>query len=239
MPKKIIKKILPEYFQDIVDGKKKYELRLNDFDINVGDTLILEEWTSADPENRQATGRKLEKIVSYLKKFKLQDLWWSEKDLKEKGIQLISFENKEDKKYPKVGIGVMIQNEKGEILLGLRKGSHGEGEWSFPGGHLEMGETIFETAKRETKEETGLDINEFELISVADEMRYLKSDGKHYLNISVKGFYKGGNPVVMEADKCERWEWFSLDNLPTSLFEATELVINNFKVKKIYKYNRS
>jgi len=141
---------------------------------------------------------------------------------------------KEEKKYPKVGIGVMIQNEKGEVLLGLRKGSHGAGEWSFPGGHLEMGETIFETAKRETKEEANLDINKFELISVADEMRYLKSDGKHYLNIGVKGLYEGGEPVVMETNKCEEWRWFDLNNLPTSLFEGTELVIKNFKNHTIY-----
>lgn len=92
MPKKIIKKVLPEYFQDILDGKKKYELRLNDFEIEPGDILVLEEYTSADPKVRQATGRILEKQVTYLRKFKLQDLWWSEKDLKEKGIQLISFE---------------------------------------------------------------------------------------------------------------------------------------------------
>ncbi len=92
MPKKIIKKILPEYFQDIVDGKKKYEFRLNDFNIKVGDTLVLEEWTSADPKNRQATGRKLERKVTYLRKFKLQDLWFSEEDIKEKGFQIISFE---------------------------------------------------------------------------------------------------------------------------------------------------
>lgn len=92
MPKIITKKVLPEYFQDILDGKKKYELRLNDFEIEPGDTLILEEWTSADPETRQATGRVLEKQVTYLRKFKLQDLWWSEKDLKEKGIQIISFD---------------------------------------------------------------------------------------------------------------------------------------------------
>jgi len=96
MPKKIIKKVLPDYFQDIVDGKKKYELRLNDFEIEPGDTLVLEEWTSADPKNRQATGRRLEKKVSYLKKFKLQDLWWTEKEIKEKGMQIISFEDKEE-----------------------------------------------------------------------------------------------------------------------------------------------
>lgn len=235
MSKKVIKKVLPEYFQDILDGKKKYELRLNDFEIEPGDTLVLEEWTSADKNNRQATGRVLEKEVSYLRKFKIQDLWFSEDDIKEKGIQIISFENKQDKKYPKVGIGVMIQNEKGLVLLGLRKGSHGAGEWSFPGGHLEMGETIFETAKRETKEETNLDINEFELISVADEMRYLKSDGKHYLNIGVKGVYAGGEPINMERDKCEKWQWFDLNDLPPNLFEGTELVIGNFKASKVYR----
>ncbi len=146
--------------------------------------------------------------------------------------------NNLEKKYPKVGIGVMIQNKEGLVLLGLRKNSHGSGEWSFPGGHLEMGETILETAKRETKEETNLDINEFELISVADEMRYLKSDGKHYLNIGVKGLYGGGEPKVMETDKCEKWEWFNLNKLPTNLFEGTELSINNFKNKTIYKSSK-
>jgi len=238
MSNRIVKKVLPDYFQDIFDGKKKYELRLNDFKIEPGDILVLEEWTSANPKNRQATGRVLEKKVTYLRKFRLQDLWFSEDDIKDKGIQIISFENKEDKKYPKVGIGVMIQNEKGEVLLGLRKGSHGSGEWSFPGGHLEMGETILQTAKRETKEETGLDINDFELISVADEMRYLKSDGKHYLNVGVIGKYISGDPVVMEKDKCEKWGWFDLNNLPDNLFEGTELVIGNFKNKRIYNSSR-
>lgn len=140
----------------------------------------------------------------------------------------------QDKKYPRVGIGIMIQNLNGEILLGLRKGSHGAGEWSFPGGHLEFGETIFETAKREVKEETGLDVDEFELISVADEMRYIKTDGKHYLNIGVKAIYKGGESKNMEPEKCEDWDWFSLEQLPGRLFEGTELVLRNFKNGKIY-----
>lgn len=138
-------------------------------------------------------------------------------------------------KYPRVGIGVMIQNEKGEVLLGLRQGSHGAGEWSFPGGHLDWGETVFECAKREIKEETGLDVSEGELISVADEMRYLISDGKHYVNIGIKVKYQGGEPAVMEPDKCLKWYWFNLDNLPKELFEGTELTIKNFKAGKIYQ----
>lgn len=43
MSDRVVKKVLPEYFQDILDGKKKYELRLYDFEIAVGDTLVLEE----------------------------------------------------------------------------------------------------------------------------------------------------------------------------------------------------
>ncbi|MBT4277901.1 hypothetical protein HOD96_04105 [Candidatus Falkowbacteria bacterium] len=44
---------------------------------------------------------------------------------------------------------------------------------------------------RETKEEAGLDVDEFELISVADELRYIKTDNKHYLNIGIKAKYNG------------------------------------------------
>jgi len=93
MPKKIIKKVLPEYFQDILDGKKKYELRLNGFNIQENDILVLEEYTSIDPVNRKPTGRVIEKKVTCVKKFKLQDLylWFDEKEIKEKGIQIISF----------------------------------------------------------------------------------------------------------------------------------------------------
>jgi len=137
--------------------------------------------------------------------------------------------------WPRVGIGVMIQNEKGEVLLGLRQGSHGAGEWSFPGGHLEFGEIPFETAKREVKEETGLEVDEFELISVYDEMRYIKTDGKHYLGLGVKAKYKGGIPKIMEPDKCQEWRWYSLNNLPEKMLDHTEGIIRNYKAGKFYQ----
>ncbi|MFZ4648131.1 MAG: DUF3850 domain-containing protein [Patescibacteria group bacterium] len=92
MSKRIIKKAIPGLFQDILDGKKNFDLRLNDFEIEPGDTLVLEEWTSVDPETRQATGRVIEKEAKYLFKFKLEDLWFSEEDIKEKGFQIISFD---------------------------------------------------------------------------------------------------------------------------------------------------
>jgi len=139
-----------------------------------------------------------------------------------------------EKRFPRIGVGVMIQNQKGEVLLGLRQGSHGAGEWCFPGGYFEFGETIFQTAKREVAEETGIEVDELELISVAEEMRYIETDGKQFLNIGVKAKYKGGEPRIMEPEKCQEWCWFSLDNLPDKLLEGTELTIKNFKAKKIY-----
>ncbi|MBS3075102.1 DUF3850 domain-containing protein [Candidatus Pacearchaeota archaeon] len=54
----IHKKTWPEYFKMILDGKKNFELRLADFDINEGDDLILEEY---DLKTKKYTGRKIKK----------------------------------------------------------------------------------------------------------------------------------------------------------------------------------
>ncbi len=136
---------------------------------------------------------------------------------------------------PRVGIGVLIENGDGKVLLGLRKGSHGAGEWSFPGGHLEFGETVFQTAIREVKEETDLDVASCELISVADEMRYIETDNKHYLNLGVRVRYEGGEPKLMEPGKCAEWRWFAKDALPGRMLEGTQLVLRNYAAGKIYQ----
>ena len=57
----------------------------------------------------------------------------------------------------RVGVAVIVRR-KGHVLMGLRKGSHGAGTWSFPGGHLETGETVTMCAARELLEETGVKI---------------------------------------------------------------------------------
>ncbi len=85
----IKKKIWPELFNLIASGKKKFELRLNDFDIKEGDTLILEEW---DPNTKQYTGRTIERTIDYVLKFKLND-FGQKKEIQEKGLLVIQFKN--------------------------------------------------------------------------------------------------------------------------------------------------
>jgi len=87
--KRVEKKIWPEYFQQILDDKKTFELRLNDFEIKEGDVLFLREW---DPAKKDYTGRWLEKDVGYVGRWKVEDLtkFWSREDIENNGIQVIS-----------------------------------------------------------------------------------------------------------------------------------------------------
>lgn len=85
----IRKKVWLGYFDDKLSGKKKYELRLNDFDVQEGDTLLLEEW---DQNKQEYTGRKIEKTATHIWKFKIDNLFWPEEEIKAKGIQVISLE---------------------------------------------------------------------------------------------------------------------------------------------------
>jgi 8-oxo-dGTP diphosphatase len=60
-------------------------------------------------------------------------------------------------KRPLVGIGAAIIKE-GKVLLGKRIAKHGSGTWCFPGGHLDFMESFEECARRETREEAGIEI---------------------------------------------------------------------------------
>lgn len=73
------KKIWPKYFELVKSGKKRFEVRVADFDIKEGDTIVLEEW---DPQTKKYTGRTLTKKVDYLLKFNLNT--FGQKDLIEK-----------------------------------------------------------------------------------------------------------------------------------------------------------
>lgn len=131
---------------------------------------------------------------------------------------------------PKVGVGVMIFRG-GKILMGKRKGSHGEGEYSFPGGHLEYMEGFEECAQRETFEETGIKIKNIKFLGVSNVVKYVP---KHYVNIKFTAEWESGEPKVCEPDKFENWEWYGLDNLPTPIFKFAEQMINLYKSGKNY-----
>lgn len=56
-------KCWPEYFRAVVDGRKTFEVRFNDRNYQVGDTLVLEEWR---PSTRRYTGRRWQGTITYV-----------------------------------------------------------------------------------------------------------------------------------------------------------------------------
>ena len=83
----IKKKTSLEYFKLIKSGKKRFELRLADFGIKKGDTLILQEWR---PKTKKYTGREIKKKVKFIFNFKLND-FGQKKKIEKKGLYVIQF----------------------------------------------------------------------------------------------------------------------------------------------------
>ncbi len=135
----------------------------------------------------------------------------------------------EEKEF-RVGVGVMIFKEN-KILLGKRKGSHGSGEFSFPGGKMEYKESFKDCVLREIKEECGVEIDNIEFLIVANIKQYLP---KHHVLVGFRATWKSSEPAVLEPEKCEGWGWYDLDKLPEPLFEASKIMIDAYKDKRSF-----
>ena len=48
---------------------------------------------------------------------------------------------------------------------------------------------------------------------------------KHYVHIGLIAEWKNGEPKVLEPDKCERWDWYDLNNIPSPLFGACAMAL--------------
>ncbi|PQJ43244.1 ADP-ribose pyrophosphatase [Vibrio campbellii] len=118
-------------------------------------------------------------------------------------------------KQVRVGVATIILRD-GAILLGKRIGSHGANTWATPGGHLELGESIEDCAKREVLEETGLIVDSIEKFTFTNDI--FEKEGKHYVTLFVVASSASGEPQVTEPDKCKQWKWCRPDNLPEPLF---------------------
>lgn len=136
--------------------------------------------------------------------------------------------------HPGVGVGILIVNKhRTHVLLGKRKGSHGAGQWSFPGGWLEYGEFLEDCAVRETKEETGLTIHKSDLQFLRAEESFVYMP-KHVINF---GYYvvlkHDAVPQIMEPDKCEGWIWHDLDKLPSPMGDLADKLIKHYDMQVV------
>jgi len=134
---------------------------------------------------------------------------------------------------PKVGVGILILNSEGKILVGKRKGSFAP-YFSIPGGHLELGESFEAGAIKEVKEETGLDIFNPKVYSVSNNLETYKNEDVHAVSINLYVEKFKGKPKIMEPDKCEEWIWCDPHELPEPHFEASVKAVKAYLEKRFY-----
>lgn len=127
-----------------------------------------------------------------------------------------------------IGTALLVFNSKGQILLGKRKNSYKAGYYGAPGGRLEVGEKILDCAKRELKEETGIDATELQYLGFVKENQG-EWDFIHFIcTVNIVDQL----PECTEPDKCEGWEWFDLDKLPEQVIAGHLGGMELLKTKK-------
>jgi 8-oxo-dGTP diphosphatase len=119
---------------------------------------------------------------------------------------------------------IVLSKDKQKVLLGKRLNCYKSGHYGLPGGRVEITEQIFECVKRELLEETGLTANSVEYLGV---IRELQTDYS-FVHFAFVCHDFSGEPFVPEPDKCEAWEWFTLEKIPQNILPGHIAAIDIF-----------
>jgi 8-oxo-dGTP diphosphatase len=128
---------------------------------------------------------------------------------------------------PKVGVGVLLVDESGRLLLTLRRRPPEAGCWSIVGGKLDYLETLEQCAVRETLEEVGAAISIDSLLCVTDHL--LPAEGQHWVSPAYLACVSSGDTKNCEPDKTQEVRWFPLDALPPNLTITARNAIAAYK----------
>ena len=136
-----------------------------------------------------------------------------------------------------VGVGIMVLKDN-KVLLGLRNPNtkkdsselQGQGTWTMPGGKVEFHEKLIDAAKRELKEETGLESDKLEVMCIHDDF----TETAHYVTVGFIAREYSGEVETMEPETILKWEWFSFDELPENMYSSSKQGIERYLANKLY-----
>jgi 8-oxo-dGTP diphosphatase len=113
-------------------------------------------------------------------------------------------------------VGVVVWRDE-QVLVGMRRSGVQPGTWGLPGGHIEFGETWAACARREVREETGLELTHSRRVETTE--TFAPDGTSHEITIFLEGSAHGElrNPSPSET---ARWEWHRWDALPAPLVRS-------------------
>jgi mutator protein MutT len=129
------------------------------------------------------------------------------------------------------GANAILLNEKDQILLHHRVDRDC---WGLPGGAMELGESLEQTAKREVFEEVGITCGEMKLFNIysGEELYYKYPDGNEVYNVTATYICKDySGKIVVDLTEGRDARFFSLDNIPLNLSTPIKGIIEEFILK--------
>jgi 8-oxo-dGTP diphosphatase len=125
---------------------------------------------------------------------------------------------------PRVGVGVLIVQD-GRVLMGRRMSGQRPGWYGWIGGKLEFGETLQACARREAREEAGVEVGNLRLLCISS----IIVEDQHWIDVEFLGDIVAGEPHVAAPDELIDWAWYPIEQLPAPIFEPAQLALQSYR----------
>lgn len=122
---------------------------------------------------------------------------------------------------PRTGVAIIVTHEQ-KVLFGKRIIKPGRFAWQLPGGWIETGESPEQTARREVKEETGLELASIRFVTFTNNVF---SPRNHSISLYFEAECLNPEKIKTgERDKCEEWAWLDWQEVPDNLYLPLQLL---------------
>ena len=117
----------------------------------------------------------------------------------------------------------------GRVLMGRRVSGQRPSWWGWIGGRLEFGETLQDCARREAREEAGVEVTNLHLLCISS----IIVEDQHWIDVEFLGEIASGEPQTTATDELTDWGWFPIDQLPDPIFEPAKLALRSYQTGKM------
>jgi 8-oxo-dGTP pyrophosphatase MutT (NUDIX family) len=127
-----------------------------------------------------------------------------------------------------VGAAILVVDGSNRLLMMKRSDNHC---WGIPGGSVEPGEVVEEAAKRETFEETNIEVRETSLFGVfsGPELFYKYPNGDEVYNVIIAHLSQNWRGEIRLNEEHTEWRWFAAHEIPEDVSPPIKSVLEQFK----------